>query len=114
MAAIPEMLAWYALLAAAVLGLKLSFRRHWRDLVLPMGFAAGWVVALALSEGNTGNIFRHRSMFMPFVFLLAAVGLLQLWDRWQASRAPRAQSLAGTGGDPPALGRAAPGTAGER
>ena len=54
-------LAWYALLAAAVLGLKLSFRRHWRDLVLPMGFAAGWVVALALTEGNTGNIFRHFS-----------------------------------------------------
>ena len=114
MAAIPEMLAWYALLAAALLGLKLSFRRHWRDLVLPMGFAAGWVVALALTEGNTGNIFRHRSMIMPFVFLVAAVGLLWLRDRWQASRAPRPQALAGTAGDPPALGRAGPGTADER
>jgi hypothetical protein len=89
MAVIPEMLAWYGLLTAALLGLRLSFRRHWRDLVLPMGFAAGWAVALALTEGNTGNIFRHRSMFMPFVFPVAAVGLLWLWDRWQASRVRR-------------------------
>jgi hypothetical protein len=90
MAVIPEMLAWYGLLAATLLGLKLSLRCHWRDLVLPVGFAAGWVVALALTEGNTGNIFRHRSMLMPFVFLVAAVGLLWLWDRRPASRvAPR-------------------------
>ena len=85
-AAIPEMLIWYGLLAAAVVGVVLSFRRSWRDLVLPAGFSAAWIVALALTEGNTGNIFRHRSQFMPFVFLLSAVGLPWLWARWRRRR----------------------------
>jgi hypothetical protein len=85
-AVIPEMLVWYGVLAAAVLGLILVVRRSWRDLVLPGGFTFGWVLALALTEGNTGNIFRHRSQFMPFVFLLAAVGICWLWSHWQARR----------------------------
>jgi hypothetical protein len=85
-AVIPEMLIWYGLLAAALAGLIQSARRSWRDLVLPLGFTAAWIVALALTEGNTGNIFRHRSQFLPFVFLLSAVGLPWLWERWQARR----------------------------
>jgi hypothetical protein len=85
-AVIPEMLIWYGLLAAALAGLIQSARRSWRDLVLPLGFTAAWIVALALTEGNTGNIFRHRSQFLPFVFLLSAVGLPWLWERWQAHR----------------------------
>lgn len=83
-AVMPEMLIWYGLLLAALVGLFVALRRHWRDLVLPLGLAAGWMVALALSEGNTGNIFRHRSQFMPFVFLLSAVGLQWIWARWQS------------------------------
>jgi 4-amino-4-deoxy-L-arabinose transferase-like glycosyltransferase len=85
-AVIPEMLAWYGILATAVLGLVLVFRRSWRDLVLPGGFTLAWMLALALTEGNTGNIFRHRSQFMPFVFLIAAVGLSWLWSRWELRR----------------------------
>jgi hypothetical protein len=78
------MLAWYCLLAAALVGLAVTFRQSWRDLVLPGSFAAAWVFALALYEGNTGNIFRHRSQFMPFIFLVSAVGLQWLWARWRA------------------------------
>ena len=86
-AVIPDMLAWYAMLAAAALGLAVAARSRWRDLVLPLGFAAGWLLALAVTEGNTGNIYRHRAMFMPFVFLLSSAGLVWLWDRW-SSRSP--------------------------
>lgn len=82
----PEMLLWYGGMAAAAVGLALTFKQKWRDLVLPMGFAAAWIVALALTEGNTGNIFRHRSQFMPFVFLLSAVGICWLWARWGSPR----------------------------
>jgi dolichyl-phosphate-mannose-protein mannosyltransferase len=85
-AVIPDMLAWYAMLAAAVVGLAVVVRSRWRDLVLPLGFTAAWTVALALTEGNTGNIYRHRAMFMPFVFLLSAAGLVWVWDRWRAQR----------------------------
>lgn len=82
----PEMLLWYGAMAAAALGLALSYKQTWRDLILPLGFAGAWIVALALTEGNTGNIFRHRSQFMPFVFLLSAVGLCWLWTRWRSNR----------------------------
>ena len=85
-AVVPEMLAWYAVVAGAAAGLALCLRSAWRGLILPLGFTAAWILALALTEGNTGNIFRHRSMFMPFVFLLSGVGLTWLWVRWQARR----------------------------
>lgn len=85
----PEMVIWYGVLATAAAGLALTFRQKWRDLVLPLGFAAAWIVALALTEGNTGNIFRHRSQFMPFFFLLSAVGICWLWQRWGAERFDR-------------------------
>lgn len=87
-AVIPEMLLWYGLLAAAVVGIGVCYKSRWRDLVLPLGFAAAWIVGLALTEGNTGNIFRHRSQFIPLVLLLSAVGLLWLWTRWRARSMP--------------------------
>lgn len=95
-AVIPEMLVWYVLLAAALLGLGLVCRQSWRDLALPLVFSGGWLLALALTEGNTGNIFRHRGMILPFTFLLSAVGLLWVWDRWRLGRrvAGRARMMA--------------------
>ena len=95
-AVIPEMLLWYGLLAAAVAGLLSTFKTRWRDLILPLGFAAAWIVALALTEGNTGNIFRHRSQFMPFIFMMSAVGLPWFWSQYRARRAaaPRPAGLA--------------------
>ena len=51
------MLLWYGLLFAAVVGLVVSFKEKWRDWILPLGFASAWVLALALTEGNTGKIF---------------------------------------------------------
>lgn len=82
-AASPEMLVWYGMLAAAVVGLAASLRERWRDLFLPLAFTAGWVLALALTEGNAGNIFRHRAQFMPYVLLLSSVGLVWLWARYR-------------------------------
>ena len=84
------------MLAAAVVGLLVSVWQKWRDLILPLGFAVSWIVALALTEGNAGNIFRHRSMFMPFIFLVSAVGLHWLWARWLSRRGLPARPREGT------------------
>jgi Dolichyl-phosphate-mannose-protein mannosyltransferase len=89
-AVIPDMLAWYAMLAAAALGLAVAARSRWRDLVLPLGFAAVWTLALAVTEGNTGNIYRHRAMFTPFIFLLSSAGLVWLRGLWLSRRGRRA------------------------
>ena len=88
-AVIPEMLVWYLIVTAALVGLVVSFRRRWRELMLPLGLSAGVVLALALTAGNTGNLFRHRSMYLPYTFILAAVGLQWVWMKWEARRAAR-------------------------
>lgn len=96
-AVIPEMLLWYGLFAVGVVGLVVSIKRSWRDLVLPMGLAGGVIVALALTAGNTGNLFRHRSMYLPYAFLLAAVGLEWLRLKRPAARAGFAHHSTGSG-----------------
>jgi hypothetical protein len=103
-AVLPEMVVWYLVLAAGVVGILATLRRRWGELFLPMGFSAGWVVALALSEGNAGNIFRHRAQFMPFVFVVAAAGLIWLWQRYRGSRSGDARPKDGApAGEAPVL-----------
>jgi hypothetical protein len=89
--AIPAMLGWYAILGAA---LWVVARRR---MVVPTAtvllFAATMFVLLLLTEGNVGTLFRHRAMTAaPFVTLLAAPALLQLWSwvgrRWADARRP--------------------------
>jgi hypothetical protein len=99
-AVLPEMLVWYVVMASAVVGLVAYFRRCWRDLVLPLGFSVIWVGTLALTEGNLGNTFRHRSQFMPFVFVVAAAGLPLAWS-WLKARMPAREARAPA----PALGQ---------
>ena len=86
--AIPAMLGWYAILGAA---LWLVARRR---MVAPTAtiavFAATMFALLLLTEGNVGTLFRHRAMTVtPFVTLLAAPALLQLWSAatiWRSHR----------------------------
>ncbi len=33
------------------------------------------MVVLAFIEGNIGTLFRHRAMVLPFMFILAGIGL---------------------------------------
>jgi predicted exporter len=78
---VPEMLAWYAMLALAAVGIVATFKRDWRKLLLPLLFSAGLILVLALVEGNVGTIFRHRSMLMPTTFIAAGIGLTWLLER---------------------------------
>lgn len=82
---IPEMLAWYAMLILATVGIVATFKRDWRRLFLPLLFTAGLILVLALVEGNVGTIFRHRSMLMPTTFIGAGIGLT--WLLAQRARA---------------------------
>jgi hypothetical protein len=76
----PEMLCWYALVAAAL-------ATTWRERRRLMTFAAaplvigGLILVFALTEGNVGTLFRHRGMIVPFVALLASPALIDAWGR---------------------------------
>jgi hypothetical protein len=85
LAAVPEVLAWYGIMALAVVALVAYGRRRWRELFLPVLYGAGMVAIFSIIEGNVGTIFRHRSMLMPPAFVLAGLGLVWL-DGWRARR----------------------------
>ncbi len=85
LAAIPEMILWYACLVFAVVGLIVLIRK--RDLRYAQGAAtaAGLILVLGLVEANTGTLIRSREMLVPFVLMLTGVGLDATFRR-RASR----------------------------
>lgn len=91
--AVPEMLLWYGLLAAALVTL-LRWRNRWRFLAPTVIFVAGSIGIFALVEGNVGTLFRHRAMVIPSTILLAAPSLWWAFDRartWRRSPSDRTQ-----------------------
>src|SRR5207244_13322443 len=47
-------------------------RARWQTFAVPLLAIAGIMGVLALTEGNAGTLFRHRSMTYPLVAVLAA------------------------------------------
>lgn len=72
---LPEMLVWYLVVIVAAVG-SWTMRRRWRSLAPLVLYVAQIVAILALAEGNWGTLFRHRSMIIPVVVVLAAPQLL--------------------------------------
>lgn len=85
---IPDMLVWYVLLLLAPITVWRA-RARWRVLLPVALFVAGVIGVFTLAEGNFGTLYRHRSMVIPFVAMLAAPPLLELWSRLRR-RADRA------------------------
>lgn len=82
-ATIPDMLLWYAVLAAGAVSLWRN-RAQWRELTAIVVFAAATLAVFAVFEGNTGTLFRHRAMTIPFVILVASPVLASSgWLVWQ-------------------------------
>ena len=83
-AASGEMLVWYALLGTSLFAWRAEPRpeSHQRLFVVCLilyGFG-NWLV-LAASEGNLGNLLRHRVMLTPTLVILGSAGLVWLWPR---------------------------------
>jgi hypothetical protein len=78
LAASGEMPIWYALLAGSLLAWRSQSRQRLFLVCLVLYGVASWLV-LAASEGNLGNLLRHRIMLTPTVLVLGAAGLDWLW-----------------------------------
>jgi len=74
--AIPEMFIFYFLLPKAWRGFWWLVRYRWREAALMSFFSGIILVFMGLFEGNSGTIFRHRSMILCFYFVLVAAGSL--------------------------------------
>jgi hypothetical protein len=76
-----EMLLWYVLLATSLLAVRASPRERGQRLFvgcLALYAIGNWLV-LAASEGNLGNLLRHRLMLEPAILILGSAGLEWLW-----------------------------------
>jgi len=79
------MMVWYLLLAAAFLARRSQPRQPWFVITLALYGLTTWLL-LALTEGNLGNLLRHRMMLTPTVLILGSAGLVWLWPRLVALR----------------------------
>jgi hypothetical protein len=78
-----EMPIWYVLIAASCLALQASLadpRQRLFALCLVIYGVANWLI-LAASEGNVGNLLRHRLMLDPVLLIFGGAGLEWLWVR---------------------------------
>jgi hypothetical protein len=80
-----EMLVWYVLLAAGFFAWRGEPRQHLFMVCLVAYAIANWLV-LAASEGNLGNLLRHRLMLDPSLLLLGCGGLEWLIRRQAFAR----------------------------
>ena len=86
MAVIPETLAWYGLQVLVIVAVVGWRRERWRELSLPLAFAAGLTCVFSMIEGNVGTIYRHRAMLLIPVFAVAGLGFDWLLGWWAQRR----------------------------
>jgi 4-amino-4-deoxy-L-arabinose transferase-like glycosyltransferase len=78
-----EMPIWYVLIAASCLAWQTSLadpRQRVFAMCLVAYAIANWLI-LAASEGNVGNLLRHRLMLDPVLLIFGGAGLEWLWVR---------------------------------
>ena len=78
LAASGEMLVWDILLLASFFAWRLPPRQRLFVACLIAYGIANWLV-LAVSEGNLGNLMRHRLMLAPTLLILGSAGIEWLW-----------------------------------
>jgi 4-amino-4-deoxy-L-arabinose transferase-like glycosyltransferase len=78
LAASGEMLIWYGLIVGSLVAWRAAPQQRLFILCVVAFGVANWIV-LAVSEGNLGNLLRHRVALAPSLLVLGAGGLEWLW-----------------------------------
>lgn len=79
---IPEVLAWWAMIPFAILGLGYTIRYKLRDAFPVLIFSLLLSVAYSVLQGNVGTAYRQRTQIQVFLFIMIAVG----WTVYQERR----------------------------
>ena len=74
MLALPEVLLWYVLVLLAPVGIVAGIRRDRLLTCALVAFVFGGAALVAVTGGNIGTLIRHRSLVMPFMAWLSALG----------------------------------------
>ena len=84
-AASAEMVIWYVLLAASPFAWRAAAGQRVFIVCLVVYGVGNWLV-LAASEGNLGNLLRHRLMLDPVLLILGSAGAVELARRHAFAR----------------------------
>jgi hypothetical protein len=74
LAYLPEQFVWYVMALLLPLGIVAGLRRDRMVTSLLVMHAAGAIVLVALTSGNIGTLIRHRSLALPYLVWLSALG----------------------------------------
>ncbi len=85
LAYLPEQLVWYVMLFTAGVGFVAGLRWDALTTSLFSGYAAVALAVVGLGTGNIGTLVRHRAFALPFVSVLAALGITVLLSRFCAA-----------------------------
>ena len=95
--ALPEVVGWYVLVLLAPVGFAAGVRRDRLLTCLLAAFVVGGAVLIAITGGNIGTLIRHRSLVIPFMVWLSALGawvmLMALARRGRRHARPRAATF---------------------
>lgn len=82
---VPEMLFFYGLLPAVLIGLRHLIRTRLSDALMMLLMLSALTFGYALGQSNVGTAYRHRAQVLPFYLMLAATGIQK---RYGFSRTP--------------------------
>jgi len=74
LAYLPEQLFWYVLIALAPIGAVVAVRRDRVIAALLIGYILPTAVTVAMTTGNVGTLIRHRTLIVPYVVWVSALG----------------------------------------
>ena len=72
---IPEMLLWYSLLPFTLYGIVCSIKERWSKAYLILAYVTPVILADAILLGNLGQMYRHRYLIWPLLFIFTGGGL---------------------------------------
>jgi len=78
---LPEQIFWYALLILAPAGAIAAARRDRMVASLLMGYVLPTAAVVAMTTGNVGTLIRHRTLIVPFLVWVGAMGFASLLQR---------------------------------
>jgi len=84
LAYLPEQMVWYVIALLSSFGIYAGLRRDLVSTSMLAAHAAAGIIIVALSSGNIGTLIRHRSLALPYLVWLSAVGAHEVI--WRVTR----------------------------
>ena len=78
LAYLPELVVWYVLVVLAAIGFLPALRRDAVVTSLLAASAVALMMLVAVTSGNIGTLIRHRSLALPYLVWLSAVGACEV------------------------------------